>query len=283
MCDLPAVSDSRLGTFNRADAHVAVHVTPLLRAPDRNAPIDSELLYGESVTIEAEAGDFLHVVNSTDLYRGFVARSDLAYSAAEADYMPSYRIKVPVTQLYRDPSVKARAILRLFMGSLVCSPSRTPNDTDDFIEVEGGFMVKQHVSPIGIKNEDPLQSAESWIGLPYLWGGRTANGVDCSALVQLLFGEAGIPLHRDSDLQWQTSGQLVPDGTSPKRGDLAFFPGHVGIMIDGTHILHANATHMAVTIDPLEDVKSWVRADLETRGIPKGPFLGFKRIQGLAP
>ena len=123
--------------------------------------------------------------------------------------------------------------------------------------------------------EDPAELAEQMIGAPYLWGGRTAKGVDCSGLVQLVWGAAGVQLPRDSDLQLAALGaDKDVDPAALARGDLVFFPGHVGIMADGQNIIHASRRWMAVKAEPL--------ADVIARSAAKDhdpPVSGYKRLR----
>jgi cell wall-associated NlpC family hydrolase len=116
-----------------------------------------------------------------------------------------------------------------------------------------GYVHVRHVAAIDIAL-DPVDVASSLIGMPYLWGGRGADGIDCSGLVQRAFELAGIDAPRDSDQQREALGEALPDGTPAARGDLVFFPGHVGIMLDGERLVHANAWWMRVVVEPLVDV-----------------------------
>ena len=124
----------------------------------------------------------------------------------------------------------------------------------NFLKTESGFVHGRHVAPIGRVLDDIVATSAQLMGAPYLWGGRGADGVDCSGLVQLALALAGMACPRDSDQQRESVGRELTAEEPLKRGDLVFFPGHVGIMADADTLLHANAWWMAVTLEPLQDV-----------------------------
>jgi cell wall-associated NlpC family hydrolase len=128
---------------------------------------------------------------------------------------------------------------------------------------------------VGTQISDPAELAEQMIGTPYVWGGRTAKGIDCSGLVQLVWAAAGVQLPRDSDLQLASLGaEKDVDSADLARGDVVFFPGHVGIMADSQTIIHASRRWMAVNSEPL--------ADVIARSAAKGndvPVTGYKRLR----
>jgi len=148
-------------------------------------------------------------------------------------------------------------------------------------EAEGEWLATAHgylplaaLAEVGTHETDAATIAEEMVGAPYLWGGRTAAGIDCSGLVQLAWAAAGIHLPRDSDLQLASLGaDKDVDPAALRRGDLVFFPGHVGIMADATHIIHASRRWMAVKVEPL--------ADVVARSAAKDhdpPVSGYKRL-----
>jgi hypothetical protein len=123
-----------------------------------------------------------------------------------------------------------------------------------YLACENGFVPRTHVSDIGCVNASPTDLAEQLIGTPYSWGGRSGDALDCSGLLQLVFGLKGIMAPRDADMQMADFGTALPEGAPLERGDLVFFPGHVGIMADADNIIHANGAAMAVSVEPLTDV-----------------------------
>jgi cell wall-associated NlpC family hydrolase len=122
-----------------------------------------------------------------------------------------------------------------------------------FLACENGFVSLGHVSKVGKVIGSPADLAESLVGTPYSWGGRSGDAIDCSGLVQLVYGLKGISAPRDADMQQASFGDELPEDAVLQRGDLVFFPGHVGIMADGENLIHANAAAMAVSIEPLSN------------------------------
>ncbi len=240
--------------------------------PEPDAETVTELLYSEPVQILAEVPGWWFIISLIDGYMGWVPDS----AVDEFDVLPSHRVSAPLSHVYREPDLKSAPEVVLPMGAFVTLPGVSENG---FSELHvGGWIYEKHVTPIGHGKADPVGTAESFIGSPYLWGGRSKLGIDCSGLVQTALAAAGYRVHRDSSAQYDSLGRALEMGETPARGDLAFFPGHVGFMIDGVHLLHANATHMMVTIDPLEDVKGWVEKEMADKGRTGPAFLGFRRL-----
>jgi len=124
-----------------------------------------------------------------------------------------------------------------------------------FVQIApGSFVSERHVASIEEKEPDFVAVAECFVGTPYLWGGRTSLGIDCSGLIQLSLQAAGRHVLRDSDMQEATLGTALPDSqdfAALKRGDLVFWNGHLGVMVDGVNLLHANGYYMQTVVEPL--------------------------------
>ncbi len=274
---LPAVHDpndelssnNSLHRCTNIDAECALPWAALKADPEAQARTVSEILYGEPLQILDRRDNWLKVAAISDGYIGWV----LAGATMRGLTKPTHRVRVPMSHIYREPDLKSEPLLPLPMLSYV--HIRTPASVENgFLPHEnGGYIYAAHLSPLGAFSDDPVAIAESFLGTPYLWGGRTLIGLDCSALVQLALSAAGHRVLRDSTSQFNSLGRPLEKAETPSRGDLAFFPGHVGWMIDGVHLLHANATHMAVTIDTVEDVTAWLKAEGH-----KKPFSGFRRL-----
>jgi cell wall-associated NlpC family hydrolase len=258
---LPGLADSRLrgrvtaerfvdGTLRRTIATSA----PLRRQPDTAAPYDSELLAGEGFLVFAEGGDgWSWGQCETDGYVGFVS-SDLLGPAEPA---PTHRVVALRTFIYPGPDVKLPPTAALSLGSRLALGEAVETRGTRFLRlVGGGVVVASHVAPLDAAPEpDFVAVAERFLNVPYLWGGRTSLGLDCSALVQVSLMAAGVTAPRDSDLQQLSLGRalnLDEDG-SFRRGDLAFWPGHVAILAGPDTIVHASGHHMAVVAEPLAD------------------------------
>jgi len=228
---------------------VRAALTPLRRDPRDSAPIDSEALFGEIVTEFDAAHGWSWVQLERDRYVGYL-RSD----AVASEIRPAtHKVSALGTYVYPEPDIKAPPLMQVCLNSLLA----VAEGDDTFLKLMGGgYIVARHTAGLGRFARDYVDIAERFIGTPYLWGGRTRHGIDCSGLVQSAMQAAGLDCPRDTDMQRTAIGSeiLVPrDLEGLTRGDLVFWQGHVGIMSDGVMLLHANAHHMAVAIEPLHE------------------------------
>jgi hypothetical protein len=176
----------------------------------------------------------------------------LRFAELGDDFAATHIVTAPATLLVAAPSTKAPVLARYPMGARLLCGDLSACGT--YLACENGFVPRTHVSDIGCVNASPTDLAEQLIGTPYSWGGRSGDALDCSGLLQLVFGLKGIMAPRDADMQMADFGTALPEGAPLERGDLVFFPGHVGIMADADNIIHANGAAMAVSVKPLTDV-----------------------------
>ena len=238
-------------------------VVPLFAAPREDAPRVSEIRYGEFLdVIETRDDGFVWVQNRNDRYVGYIRATE---TLSEEVAALSYRINVLQALVYAAPDVKAPVLDRLTLGSYVC----ITGEEGAFLGLaSGGFVFAKHVATTEeSQTPDYVFTAGRLLGVPYLWGGRTTLGIDCSGLVQLALEMAGIDAPRDSDQQAEIFGRPLDThwrDTIWRRGELVFFSGHVGLMTSHDHLIHANAHAMQVTVEPLAQV---VARGIEITGV----------------
>ncbi len=247
--------------------HVVDVSAPLRQAPTPEASLDTEALHGERVTVyeESEEGWSWGQLER-DGYVGWLPSNALADLSAA----PTHRVRALRTFLFPKPDIKTPPIASLSFGSAVA----VKREEGKFLVAESGaFLPSQHLVALDFRETDPVEVARRFLGTPYLWGGKTSAGLDCSGLVQLALQSAGIDCPRDSDMQ-QMIGKPVAfsgDASALARGDLVFWKGHVGFYAGEGMLLHANAFHMAVAEEPLGEAIERIRASgsdiLEVRRI----------------
>jgi cell wall-associated NlpC family hydrolase len=248
--------------------HVAVELTDLHRAPDPDAPVDTQILFGENLVLYDMQDGWGWVQLAGDDYVGYVAMSALAEGEAYA----THRVTANRTFIYPRPDIKAPVLAALPLGAEV----EVIGADGNFARLaSGGFVIALHLMRADETADDFVAIAEGFHGTPYLWGGKSGLGIDCSGLVQIALGQIGIAAPRDTDLQQAALGVSVPikaaeDGL--QRGDLIYWKGHVGIMRDAETLLHANAHHMLVASEPL----SVPRARILSKGA--GDIAAIKRL-----
>ena len=229
---------------------VAAGFAGLHGKPDARAELASQLLYGERFTVYDEKRGWAWGQNAVDGYVGYLRTDALTTEI----YQPTHWLAAPAAFLFADADLKSPVLDRFSMLAAVM----VAEERNGFAHVvSGGWLYARNLAPIGTYAADPVTTARRFLSVPYLWGGRSALGLDCSALVQIALLAAGIKCPRDSDQQRAALGTLISANGSDvalQRGDVIFFPGHVGLMTDATSLLHANAHHMAVVEEPLADV-----------------------------
>lgn len=229
-------------------SHVHAPVITVFSAPSLGAEPSNTLLYGERVQVLKTEQDWSHIRSLHDNYEGFV-RSNLLQKHGDKPH----KVAVPVTALFETPNFKASPRHHLYLGSPVTS---TQSRENGFIQLTNkGWVFEQHLTAIDHTQPDFTATALQFLHAPYVWGGRSYDGIDCSGLVQISLMAAGIQCPRDTKDQINAFQHMV-ERKDVKRGDLVFFERHVGIMLDEQRILNATSRHMRVVIENLEDLET---------------------------
>jgi hypothetical protein len=233
--------------FVRANVmQVVVSSVPLRRGRDAALGYESELLFGELLDVYEVKDGWVWGQARRDGYVGYLEASALAPLGPAA----THQVRALRSFLYPVAGIKVTPLGFLPLGAEVA----VLGAADGFSQTPQGFVYSAHLAPLATVEADPVAVAERLIGVPYLWGGKSSLGIDCSGLVQTACAACGITALRDSDMQEKTLGEVVPapvDAADYQRGDLLFWPGHVAMAQGGGLMIHANAHFMAVTSEPL--------------------------------
>jgi cell wall-associated NlpC family hydrolase len=233
---------------------VAESTAPLRQAPSPDAPLGTEALKGERVTVyEIEEG-WARGKLEADSYEGFLPANALTAPGPP----PTHKVAALRTLVFPGPSIKLPPLEALPLGSRLA----VARIEDPFaITASGGYVPTRHLVAINEMETDFVAVAERFLGAPYLWGGKTSLGLDCSGLVQVALTACGVPCPRDSHMQETALGRTPSTGVSHlRRGDLLFWHRHVAIVRDAALLVHANAFHMAVAFEPIGEAIARIRA-----------------------
>jgi cell wall-associated NlpC family hydrolase len=226
---------------------------PIREHPAPDAPLVTEALMGERVTVyEFNDEGWAWGQLADDGYVGWLPANALV-PPRDA---PTHTVTALRTLAFPGPSIKLPPVAAPPLGSRLT----VLRAHERFAVVTIGYVPASHLAPADRHEADFVAVAERFLGTPYLWGGKTNHGLDCSGLVQVALNACGIACPRDSDMQERALGALVTSLSTLQRGDLVFWKGHVAIVRDGSTFVHANAFHMAVTIEPIAQAVARIRA-----------------------
>jgi cell wall-associated NlpC family hydrolase len=228
-------------------------IADLRREPAHEAALDTQALFGERVTVyETSDEGWARGQLETDGYVGYLSANALA----PAGNAPTHRVTAPRTFGFPGANIKLPPMIALPMGAML---EIVRQDERFAIDAFGSHFPLAHLAPIAKKQPDFVSVAETLLGAPYLWGGKSSLGIDCSGLVQIALQAAGIASPRDSKVQETALGTATPLA-GLRRGDLIFWKGHVAIARDNETIIHANAHHMMVAIEKAADAIARIKA-----------------------
>jgi cell wall-associated NlpC family hydrolase len=230
-------------------------IAPLRRAAAMDAELMTQALKGERVTIYDKNDEgWAWGQLGSDGYVGWLPESTLSRQLSS----PTHKVTALWTFAFAGPSIKTPPTHSLPMGAAMAIREEGP-----FAVIDGGYYVpRQHLAPLDARVPDFVAVAERFVGVPYLWGGKSAFGIDCSGLVQMSLTASGTGCPRDSDMQCDGLGRELSAAEAKhlQRGDLIFWNGHVAIVRDAETIVHANAHHMATVIEKTKDAIARIKA-----------------------
>jgi cell wall-associated NlpC family hydrolase len=234
---------------------IGTALAPVRNAPAPTAPLLTEALKGERITIYDIGEDgWAWGQLAGDGYVGFVPASALCEPGPSA----THKVSALRTFVFPGPSIKLPPLETLSFG---CRLAVARMEEPFAITASGGYVPALHLAPVETKESDFVAIAERFLGTPYLWGGKSSLGIDCSGLVQLALAACGIACPRDTDMQEPVLGSARPHAPEQlRRGDLVFWKGHVAIVRDEATFVHANSHHMAVAFEPIAPAIARIRA-----------------------
>jgi hypothetical protein len=239
---------------------------PVRRSPSPDSSLDTQALRGERVTVfETTPEGWCRGKLEADGYAGWLPANALAAPGPAS----THKVSVPRTLVFPGPSIKLPPLEGLSLG---CRLAIARIEEPFAVLHTGGYVPARHLARLDAIAPDLVAVAEQFLHVPYLWGGKTSLGLDCSGLVQIALTACGLPCPRDSAMQEQALGApLARDLTDLRRGDLLFWKGHVAIARDQDTLIHANAFHMAVAIEPISAAIARIAA-------AQGGLTGVRRI-----
>lgn len=221
-------------------------------APDAGAGAITELLRGEAFHALDTRSGWAWGYCGHDHYVGYVPMDALG-EPDDASHVT--RSAAPV---FAAADFKAPVTALLPAGARLSGAGE-----GDYLVTGDGFIHVRHIRALAAHEADWVAVAERYLGMAYVWGGRGGLGIDCSGLIQMALGACGIATPRDTDQQADAVGEALTESETLRRGDIIFFPGHAGLMLDGERLIHANSFWMAVTIEPLADIIARFAAEHE--------------------
>lgn len=230
-------------------ARIGLAKAPLRPKPDAGSDIDTQLLLGEPVMELDRREGWAWVKSGLDGYVGYVEEAALAMPRAA----PTHWVTAPRTFVYPEPDMKRPVVAALSMGSRIAVTGEAETRGTKYLLTDAGAIIARHAAAVDVPvSDDYVTVASRFLETPYLWGGRSGFGLDCSGLVQLSMMMTGRAVLRDTDMQRASIGEEI-GRQDLRRGDLVFWKGHVAVMTDGATMIHASGFTMNVSHEGLDE------------------------------
>jgi hypothetical protein len=253
--------------FRPYNARVSSGSTMLRHSPTELGEVESELLHGEPITVKGYVGGWLaaEVSFAGFVYRGFVRATDVTTAASE----PTHKVVARISPVLAFPGLKAAAVQKLSYGALVS----TIGEKDHHVRIwPDGWMFKEHLECRDYKTADYVESIEGLVGVPFIWGGRSPAGVDCSGMIEFGLRAAGIPCARRMVHLSTSLGSELPKGSRPARGDFLFYSGHCAMFVSDTEVINCNGIVGRVQVESFDEL------DHRMANVRKYQFQSVRRL-----
>lgn len=241
----------------------------LMQKPNLGSSLESQLLFGENVEIINKNNHWIFCRSMEDNYKGWV-KSDCIGEIQNQNF----QISSPMSYIFTEPNIKSQTIARLFFNSKLKITNKNKTWFECNYNGKKGYVYAKHLIDISYKSKNKLiwvEKAKQFLDVIYLWGGKSCLGLDCSALVQLAVQSSQISFPRNSNDQFHSKILKETSMRNLKKGVLIFWDGHVAIAINNKDIIHANAFHMKVQVEPFLEAKKRIEDSY-------GKILGFKEF-----
>ena len=241
-------------------------VSDLRNRPENKSELETQCLFGETVCILEINDDWGYCKCELDNYEGWLKLSDLGEIT-----IPNYKINKLITHVYKDPDLKSTVLNRLYFNSKVSITNKYENWSELLIGKNKGYICNNNICKINKFDNNFIRTCMLFLNAPYLWGGKTYLGIDCSGLIQIALQTAGINFPRNTSDQQVFSSTNFKDLNNVENLCLIFWKGHVAVALEKNKILHSNAYHMSVIIETLDEAKKRINASY-------GDIISIKKI-----